>query len=144
MSKVLLDTNILVYAHHKSSPHHNKAQKVILSLIAKKDGFCSWQNLLEFYNVVTDKRKVPYPFTPNEVLNIISKYQQSGLNIISPSSKSYKIALSVGQDLRLLGKQRIFDALIVATMKEWDIATIYTNDVAHFSAFSNIKTINPL
>lgn len=144
MSKmVLFDTNILVYAHHQKSSRQIKAQKVIRQAMDKGTGAVSWQNLLEFYNVITDKRKVSHAVTASQAEKIISDYQRSNFFIIHPDDRTYKLTVTWAKKLSLVGKQRIFDALIVATMKQHNIETIYTNDEAHFDSFADIYVVNP-
>lgn len=141
--KILLDTNILVYAHFKNAPQQEKAQKIILSALKEKNGVIAYQNLLEFYNVVTDSRKITQPITPKQAKEIIDDYLKSELTIIYPNAESYINAIKLVAKLKLSGKQRIFDALLVSTMLQWKIKTIYTNDLAHFKGFPDIEIVNP-
>lgn len=144
MNKVILfDTNILVYAHHQRSPYQAKAQEIILKALNQGNGAVSWQNLLEFYNVVTDKRKVTKPLSLKETAKIIADYQRSRLKIIFPNATAYEEAVLLASNLGLKGKQQIFDALLVTTMKQWGIKTIYTHDLTHFTLFHSIQLINP-
>lgn len=141
--KILIDTNILVYAHDKGSPQQSKAQKVILSALEEKKGAISWQSLLEFYNVVTDKKKVSSPITPKQAEEIIEDYLRSEFILIYPDASSYGYAIKLAVKLGLKGRQRIFDALLAVTMQQGKITTIKTNDVTHFKVFPNIEVINP-
>ena len=60
MSKILLDTNVLVYAYDSENPEKQSlATTVIERLIASKLGMVSTQVLAEFYNVTTRKLKPP-------------------------------------------------------------------------------------
>lgn len=141
--KILLDTDILVYAHHQGSPRQKKAQQVVVLTIKQANGVIAWQNLLEFYNAVTDKRKVSSPMTPQQAEKIIENYKKSGLALIYPDASSYSQAVELTAKLDLKGKQTIFDVLLVTTMKQWGVKTIYTTDLSHFKVFPEIKVVNP-
>jgi predicted nucleic acid-binding protein len=141
--KILLDTNILVYAHDKEAPQQSKAQKIMFSALEEQNAAISWQSLLEFYNVVTDERKVSSPISPKQTEEIIEDYLGSEFVLIYPDASSYTYAIKLAAKLGLKGRQRIFDALLAVTMQQWKITTIYTNDVAHFKIFPNIHVINP-
>ena len=84
---ILLDTNILVYAHNSSSELYEKAKEIRENSIAGKlKSVVSQQNLLEFYSVTTNPRKFKTPLTPIEAINIIKEYQFGGsLKFILPN-----------------------------------------------------------
>ena len=65
----LVDTNLLVYAHDLSSPFHNRAKTWLEKMINQHQVVLSWQNLLEFYTIVTDPRRVTNPLSATEAIN---------------------------------------------------------------------------
>jgi predicted nucleic acid-binding protein len=63
MIAILVDTNVLVYAHDQSErPKQRQAIDVLSQIVAAGSGALSTQTLSEFYNVAT--RKLSPPLTP--------------------------------------------------------------------------------
>jgi predicted nucleic acid-binding protein len=57
--KILLDTNILVHAYNKSSPHQSKAGGIIRRAMRGEIEAClTAQVLFEFFAVVTNAKRV--------------------------------------------------------------------------------------
>jgi len=71
-SKPLLDSNIFIYAANGDSPFYKKATEVIERYL-RSGFFLSDLNLIEFFQVVTDTRKTPDPFSPKEAFTYIKK-----------------------------------------------------------------------
>ena len=69
--KILLDTNILVHAYNKSSPHQDQARKIIKkALKGETEASLSPQVLYEFFAVVTSAKRVERPISPLEAANL--------------------------------------------------------------------------
>src|SRR5438067_1532221 len=68
----LVDTNVLVYAVFPATLNHSASRALVDA--AKSAGanlFVAPQNLIEFFAVVTDPRRVTKPKTPDEALQAI-------------------------------------------------------------------------
>ncbi len=138
--KILFDTNILVYAHNTDSPFNQKA----LELYNTTENICTTQqNLLEFYSVITNDKKVEKPVTDMEAQSLLKFYSDSQkFNIISPNINTIKILNELATQYRFKGVE-IFDIYIVATMISNDISIIYTADTKIFKKFQSITVLNP-
>src|SRR3990167_6028037 len=56
---LLIDTNVLVYAHNQDSPFHKQSLSLVKAAIAGEfRGVLAEQNLVEFYSIVTDKSRI--------------------------------------------------------------------------------------
>jgi len=90
------------------------------------EGVIAVQNLMELYAVITDKRRLERPLSPDGGRKLIEFYASAdGLRIIAPSAKS----LSILNDLiaeHQPKSQTIFDFMLVATMMENAVSEIYT------------------
>lgn len=141
---ILIDTNIIVFAHNADSPHQQKANQLIEDVLNLKFEACiSHQNLLEFFSIVTNSRRVEKPLSSQEAFFLIETYLSSSRIIkIYPSIKTFSHTISLSQKLSL-AKAEIFDCYLVATMLENNVFTIYTENTAHFKCYKNIKVINP-
>jgi len=141
----LIDTNILVYANNKDSEVHAICKAVVEKAVnGEIEAATSIQNLIELYAVITDKKRVEHPLTPEQAKELIGFYQENNhIRIIVPTPHT------VGTIKQLIEKhapksQSIFDCLLVATMLDNGIHTVYTADSNDFKKFDSITIINPL
>ena len=75
---ILIDTNILIFAHNADSPHHKQAQQLMRDAMESKFESCiSQQNLLEFFSIITNPKRVEKPFSSKEALSLLENYQFS-------------------------------------------------------------------
>ncbi len=141
---LLLDTNVLVYAHDPISKHYRKALELReAALKGELDACISYQNIAELYSVLTNPVKLSKPYEPAAAVELCELYIWSkNLRKIMPTKQTYSEAL------RLVGRvgatsAKIFDCLLVATTLENGIKTIYTENTKDFEPFKSIKAVNP-
>lgn len=136
---LLFDSNILVYAHNEDSPFHSQALKLITQAIEGKiSGVLTAQNLLEFYSVITDKRRLSNPITPKLALALIKEYLLSPFEIIYPNLNTNKILIELLKKSDFKDGQ-IFDAYLAAVMLSGNIRQIVTANTADFKKFEGIS-----
>lgn len=140
----LLDSNILIYAHNLASPFHKTARLILGEVLAGKiEGCVSFQNLYEFYSIITDSKRVEKPLSAKDARKILLLYSNAD-NIPKIYSKSTNLAVT----LELLKsvevkKQQIFDLILVATIIENEVKGVYTADETFFKKFEFLEVINP-
>lgn len=139
---ILFDTNILVYAHNKSSSFHKHS----LGLVNKVKegeikGALAQQNLVELYSIVTDKRRVDKPISPKLALELAHSYLNSPFEIIFPTEETSDILLSLCKNISVKNGA-IFDVYLAATMIANNIKTIVTLNSKDFKSFPNIKVLD--
>lgn len=136
-----IDTNLLVYAFDVTEGKKHKLAKKKLNKIIDfhSSAAISTQTLTEFFVVITNK--VKQPLTEKQAYVAIKNLIKFD-NILKLKIKNSTILKAI--ELKQESKAKYWDALIAATMIENQIFTIYTEDVKHFSKFSQIKAINPL
>lgn len=140
----LIDTNILVYAHNVDSPFYSKAKQLVDEAIEEEFPACySTQNLMEFYSIITNSKRVERPLDQSSAVEVVTLYLQIGeIKLLSPSLDAYRRAIQLAEEYSI-SKAEIFDALLVATMEENGIEEILTANEGHFNNFSFIKITNP-
>ena len=141
---ILLDTNILVHATTAASSHHAKAKEICKQAWQKELAACvALQNLCEWYAVVTDSRRVSPPIPLEEASREMELYKDSGsLKIIAPSEDLLQSLPGLLRRVKCKGSH-VFDVLLVATMLEHGVETIYTENTRDFSGFREIRAVNP-
>ncbi|NYZ77296.1 PIN domain-containing protein [Candidatus Micrarchaeota archaeon] len=137
MTKVLIDSNILVYAADNSDERkHETAKRVIERTLNEGTGVISLQNLVEFARVVTEKVKNPLSF--DEAREMALEFSDS-FEVLTYDQKT------VGEALHFASRYRIhfFDALLVATMEENLIKGIITENEDDFKGIAWLNVSNP-
>lgn len=137
---LLFDTNILVYAHNQDSPFHKKCLALVTAVIERKiRGILAQQNLLEFYSIITDKKRITKPLTPQRAQELLEYYLRVSFRIIGPSHMSIQIFSMLSRKNKIKNGQA-FDAYLVATMLSHQIKNIVTVNIKDFKLYNEIKT----
>lgn len=139
---ILFDSNLLVYIHNQDSLLHSQAVKTITAVMQGDiSGVLSDQNLLEFYSVITDRRRLSNPITPDAAATLVNQYLSSPFEIIYPNLNTNKILLSLLKTNKFKDGQ-VFDAFLVATMLSCNIRQILTANVGDFEKFDSISVLD--
>lgn len=139
---ILFDSNILVYAHNEDSLLHSQAIKLVTEVIKGEIfGSLASQNLLEFYSVITDKRRLSNPIPPKLASELINQYLSSPFEIIHPNLNTNKIMVDLLKANRFRNGQ-IFDVYLIATMLSCNIRQILTANVEDFKKFDGISVLD--
>ena len=133
----IVDSNILIYAFDNSQKSkHGNAMQLIQRNFLNPHFFLSIQNLVEFYSAVTLRIALPIE------LKLAAEYvldfsKAATILMYSPSTISRASTLQQHYSIHF------WDALIVATMLENDIYSIYTENIKDFKKVPGIQVINP-
>ncbi len=142
-SSVLVDTNILLYAHDESSFYHEKAKDFLEKNLPEQNLAISTQNIIEYYSLVTNPKRFSVAISSKAVQDRIGKWLETGFyKIISPTVTTTITLLRILGDLPIKGPD-IFDAYLAATAIDNGIDTIYTADAKIFKKLG-LKVIDPL
>lgn len=132
----LVDTNLLVYAYAEVSAKGQKAADLLNDCFqGRKTLALSLQNIGEFCDVALRK----YKLDPM-LIHSISTHLLACVNLIKVSYTGTTLTSAVA--LSAAEKLDFWDAVLLATMKENGIDTIYTED-ASFGKIQGIKAVNP-
>lgn len=140
-SQALVDTNILVYAYDRKSEFHAKAKAWLEREANKGTIVISWQNLLEFYSIMTSAKRTLSPLPASVASQILHKLSTT-LFIIAQSSKTQEFFLKLMKKYKPAGPT-IYDLYLATTALGNGIFTIYTINVKDFKAIVEIRAINP-
>ena len=141
--RVLVDTNVLLYATLASDPRHARALEVLA--LRHRPGvelLISVQNLAEMYPNLTGPKTQP-PDSPDLARQkILSLSRLRGLTVLPLTLDTVQLALELcvaGQVTR----PSYFDCQLAALMLREGIPVILTENVKDFSAIRGITPINP-
>lgn len=136
--KVLIDTNILVYAYDLSeSEKQQKSLTVLDRLVVLDSAVVSSQVLSEFFTTVT--RKIPEPLTLEDAEKRLTHFCQ----IWSVLQVNEMIIFEAIRGVKA-HKLSYWDALIWATARLNQVRTILSEDFSHDSYVEGVRFVNPL
>ena len=141
--RVLVDTNVLIYATLADDPRHEQA-RAVLSLRHRPeiDLFVSVQNLAEMYPNLTGPKNEPpdSPALAREKIRALSRLR--GLNVLPLTLESVHQALDLCVDGNV-SRQNYFDRQLAALMLREGIPVILTENTRDFSGIQGISALNP-
>jgi len=141
--RVLVDTNVLIYATLSSDPRHERARFVLEQrLRADVEMFVSAQNLAEMYPNLTGPKNQPpdSPALAGDKIRSVARLR--GITVLPTT---FDIALRA-LDLCVaagLTRRTYFDAQLAAVMLREGIPTIVTENVTDFARYKGIRPLNP-
>jgi predicted nucleic acid-binding protein len=135
--KCFVDTDILVYAHDRSSGIKNKrAQELIEQLWNSGAGVLSTQVLQEL--CINLRRKAANPLPVAEVRRLIREY--STWEVVANTPESVLGAL----EIETRYKVSFWDALILQAAEDAGVSILYSEDLATGQRYGAIQVVNPL
>jgi uncharacterized protein len=142
---ILIDTNILVYAHRGESPFHSKASEVLRLLAESTTPWAlSWNAVHEFLAIVTHP-KIMSPPTPLAVaLRQVTFWLSSPtVKVLGEGSLSYWNTLQMLVTSGNVLGPKVHDARVASIALHNGCSAVYSAD-RDFNRFPQIKVLNPL
>jgi predicted nucleic acid-binding protein len=134
---MLLDTNVLVYAHDpRDRPKQERALLVLDRLIEAERAVLSAQCLSEFFAVVT--RRLPEPLTPVEALAQADR--------LARACRVLEVTAAVvleGCRGSVQHGLAVWDALIWAAARLNQVPAVLTEDAPHGRSLEGVRFLNP-
>ena len=134
MSKIFLDTNILLYTLDENDKDKQKnARKIVRNVTKHYTSVISTQILQEFYVVSTSKLGVE----PLLAKSIIHSFENMEVVLIDP----YLIREAI--DVSILNQISFWDSLVVVAAESAKCETLYTEDLNAGQIIRGVKIENP-
>ena len=136
MSKIFLDTNILVYGLDGANPARQSAalQALVKMRDANNAGVVSTQVLQEYYNALTRKLSIALAIAKREMM-LLARYQ---VVLLDPP------LLARAADLHATASLSFWDALIIAAAQHAACDELWTEDLQTGQVFGSLRVVNPL
>jgi predicted nucleic acid-binding protein len=135
-----IDTNILIYANDIESPFHRSASEIFNSILSREEAIISEIFLTEFFSIITDSRKMAFPWSTAQVkhyikilLDAVQELHFLNIEIITEAFKSIKQF-----EIKRYG---IYDHLIAHSMKFYGVRRLVTLNRKDFEKYGFIKEI---
>ena len=139
--RVVLDTNVLVYAMNSAAPQHAAARRLHDRALAGEVRAClTTQILFEYFAAVTHEGQVTRLLSPADALADLDALRSAFELLPAPADIDQRV---VGL-LRQTGfsGRRVFDVQIAATMLANDVRSIATYD-ARFATIPGVVVVEP-
>lgn len=141
--RVLLDTNVLIYATLTADSRHARAREVLeLRHRPELDLCISVQNLAEMYPNLTGPKNQPpdSPTLAREKIRSLSRLRSLTVLPLTLESVHHALDLCVSGNFT---RQQYFDRQLAALMLHENISTILTENRKDFADITGITAINP-
>lgn len=137
MSKIVIDTNILIYAIDNNSPHQSKSQAIINNQAYEL--YITSKNISEFYAVAT--RGTNPLVSVKDTIRVIKHYRAI-MDVLYPDENSSKELDNLIQKYQPRGL-KVHDFEIAAIAISNGITQLATFNVADFKKIKEIDIVEP-
>jgi len=134
VSKIFIDTNILVYTlDQKNIEKRDMARKIVKKVVESHQPVISTQVIKEFYVVASSKLKAD----PIVVKNIIHNFHN--MEIVNNDLDLIEQAI----DISILSQLSFWDSLIIAAAEKANCEYVLSEDLNSGQNYRGIKLLNP-
>jgi len=139
---IVVDTNLLVYAHRTQVPEHDRARAVLELASRERGGWgIALPSVLEFWSVVTHPASAGRPSRPQEARAYIDALTKAGARSLLPTSGATARLIAAAAEQRIAGA-RVFDLLIALIARDHGAAEIWTHDHG-FVSLPGLMVVDP-
>jgi len=134
VSKIFIDTNILVYTlDQKNVEKRDMARKIVKKVVESNQPVISTQVIKEFYVVASNKLKAD----PIVVKNIIHNFHN--MEIVNNDLDLIEQAI----DISILSQLSFWDSLIIAAAEKANCEYVLSEDLNSGQNYRGVKLLNP-
>jgi predicted nucleic acid-binding protein len=131
---VFFDTNVLVYCTDSKEPvKQAQARRLVAQAGADGEAVISTQVLIELFNVLTRKQKMPAD-TARTMALAYTEWQVV---------QSDTALVSAAMDKAIQHKLSIWDAMVVEAAVRAGAPILYTEDMTHGQRYGGVTLVNP-
>ena len=135
MSKIFIDTNILIYSIDRQNlEKKQKSRNLLLSLTGDHKGVISTQVMQEFYVAATQKMGADALI----VKDILHAFERFEIVMITPDMIKNAI------DCSIINRISFWDSLIVAAAEAAHCEILWTEDLNHGQIIRGVRVQHPL
>ncbi len=141
---IAVDTNILVYAHRRDSPWHERAAHCVRELAEGASTWAvPWPCVHEFLAIVTHERIYSPPSPLEKAVEQVQAWLESPSLVLLAEEGEYFVTLAQLLVTAKVSGPRVHDARIAALCIYSNVRELLSAD-RDFSRFRLLKTRNPL
>jgi toxin-antitoxin system PIN domain toxin len=143
VSRSTVDANVLIFASHGSSPHHDAAEAFLQRLAGGPDIFyLFWPVVMAYLRISTHPSVFGEPLGSVEAAANVSRLlANANVRTVGEQETFWQRYGEVTSDVKPTGNL-VSDAHLVALMRENEVRTIWTHD-RDFRKFDGIEVRDP-
>ena len=135
MSKIFIDTDILIYCMDEfDTERREKCRLLLKSLTNENQGVMSTQVMQEFFVAATKKLGAD----PLLIKDILHSFEQFEISVINPTNIYNAI------DCSIINRISFWDSLIVVTAESARCEKLWTEDLSDGQVIRGVRVENPL
>ncbi len=140
---ILVDANILLYAHDTAAPQHEAARRWMEGAVTRREELAfAWVTLLAFLRVSTNPRLYVRAVSMREAVEILDSYlSRSHVFRLDPTVNHWKVLRELCHSAQVTSRL-VTDAHLAALAIEYG-ATLCSSD-RDFTRFPGLRIVNPL
>ena len=140
---ICIDSNILIYAFNESSEFNRQAKNIIKKKIfLEKIAICDI-SLVEFFQVITDKKRLETSLNTEAAQIIIKTITENDcFKVLYTNREIYNNIFETTNKFSI-EKYEIYDHIIACTCKFYNITELITMNVKDFKKYKFLKLTNP-
>ncbi|MDL2334771.1 MAG: PIN domain-containing protein [Chloroflexota bacterium] len=140
---ILVDANLLVYAHNLGSEHHAPAKLWLEEVLeTERDVRIGLVTVLAFLRVVTNPRVFARPLSQADAVQVVTTWLgRDNVALCQPTERHWQLLAELATDGQARGPL-LMDAHVAALALEHG-ATLATTD-RDFTRFTGLRWFNPL
>ena len=128
------DTNVLVYCTDATAPaKQSRARTLVAGSTAAGEAVVSTQVLIELFNVMTRKQKMP-PATAQALALAYAEW---------PVVVSDMALVGAAMEKSVRHQLSIWDAMVIEAATRAEAQTLYSEDLSHGQRFGSLTVVNP-
>lgn len=140
---IVLDTNLLVYAHRAATSEHLAARSALEVASRSANGWgVATASVLEFWSVVTHPAASGRPSTPREARDFVDALVDAGARLLAPGPAVGQRLLEAADRLGVVGP-RVFDLQVAITALDHGATELWSHDRG-FVTLPGLRLVDPL
>ncbi|BAU10017.1 hypothetical protein LEP3755_04950 [Leptolyngbya sp. NIES-3755] len=144
-TRILFDTNVLVYAHDATSQYHADSAALLLQVFQQDiQGVLAEQNIIELYRILTNPVAMTgNALTPKQAQSLLTAtYLGGNFELIYPNLSTIDRLLNLAVT-RNITSAKIFDLRLAAIALESQIDYFATYNIRDFQQINHLNAIEP-
>ena len=140
---IVLDANLLLYAHNKSAPNHNRARLCVEDIFSGTEAVgLPWQTVSAFIRIITNRHLPGDRLSMEEATALVDEWAEIAVvHLLAPGERHWAFFRRVLSEGKASGPLTTDAELAALTMENGGV--LYTTD-RDFARFPGLKWINPL
>lgn len=137
-----IDTDFLVAVEVRGHAFHTSANQLLDSLLASGHTFSlTPQTLAEFIHVVTDAKRLPVPLAMEQATDRAQFWWNATEVVRMHTSDEAAHAFFDLIHAHKLGRKRLLDTMLAATLKAHGVTHLITNNAADYRVFGHFTIV---